>query len=164
MKLWTKISLFSLLGFSVGFSVLYLILENKASATSASSSKTTSDKPSDADWGLLREMDLSSGKASPNLKKLSGAMVRIPGFMIPLEDNQQSVSEFLLVPSPMSCVHVAAPPANQMIHVKMATGRKATMSYGPIWAQGRFNISEHEGPYGKTSYEMIAESTTPYSN
>lgn len=82
--------------------------------------------------------------------------------MIPLEDNSSNVTEFLLVPSPMACIHTPPPPANQMVTVRMAGGRKTPMTYGPIWANGRLRISDVQGPYGKSSYELLGEFIEPY--
>jgi hypothetical protein len=48
----------------------------------------------EVDWRMLGELDYISGKASGELATLDGKMVRIPGFMVPLEDNQKKVKEF----------------------------------------------------------------------
>lgn len=161
MKLWVKVTVLSTVGFAVGFGVIYGVT-NRGNAAAAESKDTGSGKPTEVEWSTLRELDLSSGKATANLKALDGAKVRVPGFIVPLEDNQNAVSDFLLVPSPQACVHVPPPPANQMVHVRMASGKKATMSYGPVWVQVRIRIAETTGPYGKTSYEMVGELTEPY--
>jgi hypothetical protein len=73
----------------------------------------------EVDWRMLGELDYISGKASGELATLDGKMVRIPGFMVPLEDNQKKVKEFLLVPSPQACIHVPPPPPNQMVLIEM---------------------------------------------
>lgn len=158
MPLWLRISLLSVVGFSLGFAAIYSFA-NKGSTDLAASADS---KPVDVDWATLRDLDFSTGSAPAHLKKLDGQKVRIPGFIVPLEDNQNSVSEFLLVPSPTACIHTPPPPPNQMIHVKMAGGRKASMSYGPVWAKGRLRISDVIGPYGKSSYELLGETTEPY--
>ncbi|NBO37557.1 DUF3299 domain-containing protein [bacterium] len=150
----------STIGFALGFAGIYAYINRGATDLAASASPDA--KPASIDWATLRELDLSTGKASEQLKKVDGQRVKIPGFMIPLEDNQNAVTEFLLVPSPMACIHVPPPPANQMVHVKMTGGRKAAMSFGPIWIQGRLRISDVSGPYGKSSFEIVGELTEPY--
>lgn len=160
MPLWLRISLLSIVGFSLGFVGIYAFM-NRSRADLAVASDSDS-KPINLDWAALRELDLATGKLSSTLKSADGKKVKIPGFMIPLEDNQNNVTEFLLVPSPMACIHVPPPPANQMVTVRMAGGRKATMSYGPIWAQGRLRITDVQGPYGKSSFELVGELTEPY--
>lgn len=156
MKLWIKVTTLCVLGFSAGFAGIYAFISKRGDDSSAAQA-AEGGKPTEVEWGLLRELDLATGKPSAALKKVDGAKVRVPGFIVPLEDNSESVSEFLLVPSPQACIHVPAPPSNQMIHVKMASGRRAQMSYGPVWVQGRMRFSEVNGPYGKSSYELTGE-------
>lgn len=114
------------------------------------------------DWKKLRELDLQTGTPSQDLSAANGKSVKIPGFMVPLEDNQSDVTEFLLVPSPQACIHVPPPPANQMVHVKMGDGTKAKMAWGPVWVEGRFHISDATSIYGKASYQIIGRSIEPY--
>jgi hypothetical protein len=114
-------------------------------------------------WDNLRRLDFRSGKAPADLKKHDGAVVRVPGFIIPLEDNDQEVSEFLLVPYPLACIHVPAPPPNQIVHVKMDNGKKVPFDfYAPVWAQGRLKIQHEQNMYTDTSYFMSGLSIEPY--
>jgi uncharacterized protein len=157
MKLWVKVVLLSVIGFAAGFAVIFTFM-----GESGASSRFSGGKAVEADWSRLRELDVASGRPSDFLKALDGRTARVPGFMIPLEDNQQEVSEFLLVPSPMACIHTPTPPPNQIVHVKMAPGTRIKMSYGPVWAQGRLRITEVTHVYGKASYEMVGEKIEPY--
>jgi hypothetical protein len=88
----------------------------------ANSGATPGEPAGDAteiSWKTLRGLNLKSGKMSDLLTKLNGKPVKIPGFMVPLDDMEyESVGRFLLVPDPQSCIHVPPPPANQMIFVK----------------------------------------------
>ncbi len=159
MKTWVKFASMAVFGFAAGFAGIYLTRVRDAESSPAK----TSGKPVEVEWGTLREADLSSTASLPDtIKKIEGGNVRIPGFMIPLEDNQTLVSEFLLVPSPMACVHVPPPPPNQIILVRMASGQKARMSFGPIWVQGKLRVAENTGSYGKAGYEVIGELTEPF--
>ena len=84
-------------------------------------------------------------------------------YIIPLEDNDQEVSEFLLVPYPLACIHVPAPPPNQIVHVKMDNGKKVRFDfYAPVWAQGRLKIQNEQNMYTDTSYFMSGLSIEPY--
>ena len=114
-------------------------------------------------WEDLQQLDISTGKAPASLKKLDGSVVRVPGFVIPLEDNDQSVSEFLLVPYPMACIHVPAPPPNLIVHVKMDKGKKVAFNfYAPVWAQGRLKIQTTQNMYSDSSYFMTGMLVEPY--
>ena len=97
--------------------VCRVILGGKAVAVG--NTADAAEKVPSLTWDNLRGLDPQSGKMPADLKKHDGAIVRVPGFIIPLEDNDQAVSEFLLVPYPLACIHVPAPPPNQIVHVKM---------------------------------------------
>lgn len=114
----------------------------------------------EVDWRLLGEMDYITGNSSSELKALNGKAVKIPGFMVPLEDNQKDVVEFLLVPSPQACIHVPPPPPNQMVYVKMKRGTDAAI--GPIWVHGTLNLVTKKSMYGDASFELIGEVVEPY--
>lgn len=112
------------------------------------------------DWRQLGEMDYITGKAPPNLEALNGKTVKIPGFMVPLEDNQKDVLEFLLVPNAQACIHVPPPPANQMVYVKMKKGTASV--YEPIWVYGTFKIITKKSMYGDASFEIDGDGVELY--
>lgn len=114
----------------------------------------------EVDWRLLNEMDYISKKAPDRLQKHHDTRVKIPGFMVPLEDQARLVTEFLLVPNPQACIHVPPPPPNQMVYVKMKKGVPA--AFGPIWVYGEFKITDMRSQYGEASFEMIADFVEPY--
>lgn len=114
----------------------------------------------EVDWRLLGEMDYITGRASSELQALNGKTIKIPGFMVPLEDNQRDVMEFLLVPSPQACIHVPPPPPNQMVYVKMKKGTDVAM--GPIWVYGTLNLVTKKSMYGDASFELVGEAVEPY--
>ena len=120
-----------------------------------------SSNAKEVDWRLLSQMDYIENTASEELKKVDKTFVKVPGFMVPLEDNQQQVTEFLLVPSPQACIHVPPPPPNQMVYVKMAKGTESKVG-APIWVYGEFKISTKRSQYGEVSFEVTAEEVEDY--
>jgi uncharacterized protein len=89
--------------------------------------------------------------------------VRIPGFMVPLEDWEQQVTEFILVPYFGACIHVPPPPPNQMAHVLMQRSRRIEVNlWDPIWVIGTLKIENVESPYGVVGYQVAAERIQPY--
>jgi hypothetical protein len=115
----------------------------------------------EVDWRLLGEMDYVTAKSSSSeLEALNGKKIKIPGFMVPLEDTQKAVTEFLLVPSPQACIHVPPPPPNQMVYVKMRAGGE--VAFGPIWVYGTLNLVTKKSMYGEASFELIGDSIEPY--
>ena len=116
----------------------------------------------EVDWRQLGELDYITGKAPANLSALDGKEVRIPGFMVPLEDNAQRVTEFLLVPSPQACIHVPPPPPNQMVLVEMDESSNAKVEFGPIWIYGKLMLHSKRHQYGESSFTMKGMHIEPY--
>lgn len=114
------------------------------------------------DWQLLGEFDYVTGQGPNTIMKLHGTPVKMPGFMVPLEDDSRFVKEFLLVPSPQACIHVPAPPPNQMVYVRMKKGARFEVAYGPIWVFGTLNITTKKSQYGDASYEILGDDIEPY--
>ena len=97
-------------------------------------------------WGVLKTLTASTPEDA-QVRQLQGKRVSIPGFMVPLEDDAQEVTEFLLVPYAGACIHVPPPPPNQMVYVQLMHGGKAKMSFtrkegGPLGYEGKLRASD----------------------
>ena len=99
------------------------------------------------------------------LTKLNGKAIRIPGFMVPLDDmDYESVGRFLLVPDPQACIHVPPPPANQMIYVVMKGKKKAPVTWGvPVVLAGELKVKSIRSQFGVVSFQVAGESVKPYT-
>lgn len=113
-------------------------------------------------WGKLREFDYTTGRTSADLEKFQGQRVAIPGFIVPLDDDAEGVSEFLLVPSPKACIHVPPPPPNQMVLVRMKGGQAPRRDGGPVWIKGIFRMEKSESGYGDVSFVLLGEIAEKY--
>lgn len=113
------------------------------------------------DWRLLNQMDYIANIAPTEIQQLEGQQVKIPGFMVPLEDDQRKVTEFLLVPTPQACIHVPPPPPNQMVYVRMKKGVDSMQGL-PIWVYGKFKVTTVRSQYGDVSFEMEGELVEDY--
>jgi len=94
------------------------------------------------------------------VKDLDGTKVKITGFMVPLEvdwDQIETVSEFVLVPSPGMCIHVPPPPPNQMVLVKLDNPVKVRNMYEPIGISGIISIKPPVTEAYDSVYVMNAE-------
>ena len=109
--------------------------------------------PLKVSWQTLQLLDVKTGEVPEKLQKIADIHVQIPGYLVPLEDNSQKISEFLLVPYAGACIHVPPPPPNQMVHVKMKDS-DADFTWEPVWVKGVLHIAESTSPYGKVSYTM----------
>lgn len=101
---------------------------------------------------------------------LDGKRIRMPGYLLPLEFDGSEVTEFLLVPYIGACIHVPAPPPNQMVFVRSSASVAADGVYAPVWVEGTLrtesgtyslNLTDGESPVS-AGYVMDAIEVTPY--
>ncbi len=117
----------------------------------------------EVDWQLLASLDYNTGEMSPELEAVVGREVKVPGYMVPLEDWAGEVSEFLLVPYVGACVHTPPPPPNQLVYVKMQYGRRVPVSFwDPVWIHGTLTLEETTNVYTSVSFKMVGTSIAPY--
>jgi hypothetical protein len=96
--------------------------------------------------GLLAARDrmLSAHKARTRLPNpaLDGRLVRMPGYLLPLETTGKRIREFLLVPWVGACVHTPPPPPNQIVHVTLDQPYEHDGLFKPVMVTGRMNARE----------------------
>ena len=73
---------------------------------------------------------------------LNGTNVRIAGYLLPLEFSEKGEKDFLLVPYVGACVHVPAPPANQMVLVSLSKKMVVKDLYTPVWITGQMKTKQ----------------------
>lgn len=146
----TKIPLL-VVSFGLIFSALAIYAANSPSVT--------------VNWQTLQTLNsnvpLTQQKSAA--QQLDGKVVSIPGFMVPLEDDLDQVTEFLLVPYAGACIHVPPPPPNQIVYVKMNSNSKVKVTFtDPIMVTGQLKISTVQSPYGDVSYDLVGQTVKPY--
>jgi hypothetical protein len=125
---------------------------------------TDGASPIDLDWRALAGLDLRSGRLTDLLRQVDGRVIRLPGYIVPLDDFAEAVTEFLLVPYFGACIHMPPPPPNQMVHVKVGGGSHRAASWArPVWVEGRLAVRAVTSPYGVVAYQLRAERITPYT-
>ena len=96
--------------------------------------------------------------------ELNGAMVRIPGFIVPLEfDDEQTVTQFFLVPYFGACLHMPPPPPNQIILVNSPQGVQLSALYDPFWVKGELRTTFQENDMATSAYSMAMLALEPYT-
>ncbi len=121
------------------------------------------DDPPEVMWDVLAGLDLNSGEASEELAPFIGKEVRVPGFMVPLEDFAEEVTEFLLVPYVGACVHTPPPPPNQLVYVQMEGDEQVAVSFWePVWIRGVLEVEETSNVYSSVSFKQTGVEVTPY--
>ena len=93
---------------------------------------------------------------------MEGARVRIPGYVVPLDQNERGTSEFLLVPYFGACIHTPAPPSNQIIHVRFERRQRGLRTMDNVWVAGVLKTARSDTSMGRSSYAMEGRSIKPY--
>ncbi len=88
--------------------------------------------------------------------------VRIPGYVVPLEETKTGLKEFLLVPYFGACIHTPPPPSNQILHVTPSQP-KALRSMETVWVSGTLRTLRTDSFMGASSYRLEATSIEPYT-
>ena len=100
---------------------------------------------------------------APTNPQLNGQTVRLPGFVVPLEEDKNGLTEFLLVPYFGACIHTPPPPANQILHVRPRAPAKFK-AMDTVWISGPLQTQRNDSMMGTSGYSMTAESVTKYSD
>jgi hypothetical protein len=103
--------------------------------------------------------------------ELEGQLIRMPGYVLPLEYDGERVTEFLLVPFVGACIHTPPPPPNQIIHVKVKGGFQSSGMFEPVWVNGILkteqsnpNLSFVDGSAEiPVAYTLTAQDVEPYT-
>ena len=104
---------------------------------------------------------LASTEVNP---AMDGQKIRIPGFVVPLEfDEEQTISQFFLVPYFGACLHMPPPPPNQIILVDAPDGVQIAAMYEPFWLEGQVSTTITENNMAKSAYAMQLHTLSPYS-
>ncbi|MBL4827874.1 MAG: DUF3299 domain-containing protein [Spongiibacteraceae bacterium] len=89
--------------------------------------------------------------------------VRVPGFIVPLAfDDEQTITQFFLVPYFGACLHVPPPPPNQIIFSSYPKGFKLDALYDPFWISGVLKTSLTENDTATSAYTLVVDSIEPY--
>jgi len=98
------------------------------------------------------------------ISEMDGRNVRVPGFVVPLEfDDEQTITEFFLVPYFGACIHSPPPPPNQIIYVRAPKGIKLETLYDPFWISGKLSTKLVENTMATAAYSMEMESYEDYT-
>ncbi|MFA0438449.1 DUF3299 domain-containing protein [Vibrio sp. 10N.286.49.B1] len=123
---------------------------------------------------LIKQREEIVTKHAKALQSINEALIgqdgRLPGYIVPLEFDNNIVTQFLLVPTAGACIHTPPPPANQIVLVHYPKGFEFEGLYTPIWIEGTLQseasnrsvqLSDGETTIS-TSYQMVANKIEPY--
>ncbi|QLG89599.1 DUF3299 domain-containing protein [Chitinibacter bivalviorum] len=90
---------------------------------------------------LINEIEAFEKKRTSEMSTaLNGQTIQLDGYLLPLKQNGKKVTEFLLVPVIGACIHVPAPPPNQMVVVQYPKGYDQGDLFAPVTITGKLNI------------------------
>ena len=83
--------------------------------------------------------------------------------MVPVEFDEESITEFFLVPYFGACIHSPPPPPNQIIYVHAPQGLKLDTLYDPFWISGTLSTKLIENYMATAAYSLKMASYEPYT-
>ncbi len=96
--------------------------------------------------------------------EMDGKAVRLPGYIVPLEfDDEQTVTQFFLVPFFGACIHVPPPPPNQVVLVNYPEGIKLDALYDPFWILGVLKVELTENDLATAAYTLRMQDHEEYT-
>lgn len=94
---------------------------------------------------------------------LDGTPVRLPGYVIPLEWDENGVSDFVLVPYVGACIHVPPPPPNQLVFVTTETPWPSENLWDAVWVSGVMIAKLTSTDVADIGYQIAADEIEAYS-
>lgn len=120
----------------------------------------------DNDPQVLKMMDdlRKAWDEAPTVPDMNGAKVKLPGYLVPLDETKGALKEFLLVPYFGACIHTPPPPANQIIYVVVNPAIKGFRSMDAVWVSGTLSTKRQDSTMGISGYRMNASSVKLYTS
>ncbi|WGW00642.1 DUF3299 domain-containing protein [Vibrio sp. YMD68] len=107
---------------------------------------------------------MAQSKVGSVRQELNNSIVKIPGFVIPLEGDANKVTEFLLVPYFGACIHVPPPPPNQIIYVKFPEGAPVQQLWDVIYVIGTLKTETLSHELAETAYLIEGTAIAEYDD
>lgn len=92
----------------------------------------------------------------------NGQIVRMSGFIVPIDHKGTGVTAFILVPYVGACVHVPPPPANQLVFVTTGEPYESSGLFEAVTVTGMFGTASTSTQLAEIGYALSAEDIRPY--
>ncbi len=93
---------------------------------------------------------------APTEAALDGNRIKLPGYIVPLDEVKAGLKEFLLVPYFGACIHTPPPPSNQIVLVVPAKPAAGFHSMDTVWVSGTLRVNRSDSPMGASGYRLDA--------
>ncbi|MDR0621353.1 MAG: DUF3299 domain-containing protein [Deltaproteobacteria bacterium] len=94
---------------------------------------------------------------SPTNPEINAKRLKIPGFVVPLDFEDEKVDEFFLVPFFGACIHVPPPPPNQIILVRLKDPIEGLGVMEVVWVYGKISLEKVSTDIGSSGYSLSAD-------
>lgn len=125
----------------------------------------------DMNWGMLSDADPRAQQMlkkmrevwdqAPVNNKLDNQRIKLPGYVVPLDETSAGLKEFLLVPYFGACIHTPPPPANQIVHVQ-SDKAQPLKTMDVVWVTGLLRTMRTDSLMGASGYRMTSVVVEPY--
>lgn len=111
------------------------------------------------------EMDVAADKWKPLYDSnatslndaLSGAYIRMPGYIVPLVISTAGTTEFILVPYVGACIHTPPPPPNQLVYTIIDPAFAFENPWNAVWVTGTMSTRLQSTEIAETGYALAAD-------
>jgi hypothetical protein len=93
---------------------------------------------------------------------LDGAYIKMPGYIIPIDQSIDGVTSFVLVPYVGACLHTPPPPANQLVFVTTNKPWPSDNLWNAVWVTGQMQHELQSTEVAETGYLLKAEEMETY--
>ena len=94
------------------------------------------------------------------ITELDDKNIELEGYLVPLDFNAETVTDFVMVPYFGACLHVPAPPPNQTVFVKFREGLAMSEFqenfYYPYKVQGKIKVARTKTDLAEVGYQVTA--------
>jgi uncharacterized protein len=105
----------------------------------------------------MKRRQPGAGRPPRVVPELNGKLVKLGGYIVPLDFEATRIKEFLLVPFVGACIHVPPPPANQIVYVKSEKGVDITGSFDPVSVTGTITTESAATGLADAGYSIDAD-------
>ena len=103
--------------------------------------------------------DENATKLNPVLDR---AYIKMPGYIIPIDQSIDGVTSFVLVPYVGACLHTPPPPANQLVFVTTNKPWPSDNLWDAVWVTGQMQHELQSTEVAETGYLLKAEEMETY--
>lgn len=111
----------------------------------------------------LMEKLQAAWREAPVVREVDGRLVKMRGFVVPLETDGERISQFLLVPFFGACIHSPPPPANQTVLVVTENGHEYEGGlFGIVWVTGMIKVQSATSDLAAAGYQFPSARVVPF--